>query len=395
MKTLAIFEAIIVKMPRISKHFRTFLSHLILVFLSGKGRNNFLNMSRWSALHEKTFRRNYVKTFDFKAFNQCLIDLFYPNEPFIAALDCSFINKSGKHSYGLGKFWSGTAQKALKGLEISMIALVGLSSKVCFSFCTEQTPSELTDENRIDFYLRQLKGCATHLLKKTKYLVADGFYAKERFMEGVLEAGFQLITKLRKDADMRYVYEGEQKGRGRKRKQDGKVKWNDFGEIEKRFMLEGTTAQGDTVYSQILWSVKWKKKVKVAYIQQKGTKNYAILVSTEVSLSGMTIVSYYSLRFQIEFLFRDAKQELGLEDCQSIKEKCLDFHFNAVMMTLNLTRQENYLKGNKIFSLYDIKTGYFNEKCVENIITNLGLDLHEIKLHPNYDEIIKKGRKVV
>jgi Transposase DDE domain len=137
-----------------------------------------------------------------------------------------------------------------------------------------------------------------------------------------------------------------------------------------------------------------EKKIKIIYLQKAPDKNYCLLGSSDLDLSAGKIVEYYRLRFQIEFLFRDAKQELGLEDCQSTKKECLDFHFNAVMTAVNLTRQESYSKGKKIFSLYDIKTTYFNEKWVENIITNLGFDLNEIKLHPNYDKIMQKGKRV-
>ncbi len=117
-----------------------------------------------------------------------------------------------------------------------------------------------------------------------------------------------------------------------------------------------------------------------------------MLASTDINLSAHKILEYYKLRFQIEYLFRDAKQHLGLEDCQSTKKECLDFHFNMAMMTLNLARQESYASGKKIFSLYDIKTHYFNEKWLENIITNLDLDINAIKLHPNYHKIIRKGK---
>ena len=394
MKTLDIFSAIMVKMEGISKPFHKFLFHLVHVFLSGRGRSNFSNMARWADICEKTFRRNFRKTFAFKQFNQYLIDIFYPREAFMVSMDCSYIKKSGSKSYGLDKFWSGCAQKALRGLEISVLALIGLDSKVCFSLSTEQTPSDLEEENRLDFYIRQLKDCATFLLQKTKYLVADGFYAKDKFLEAAGVLGFFVITKLRKDANMQYIYAGEQKSRGRKRKYDGKVRWADTAEIEKRFVYEGLLPEGHKICSQILWSVQWKKEVKVVYVQHKNTKNHGILLSTDTTLTAQQIVAYYRLRFQIEFLFRDAKQALGLEDCQSTKKECLDFHFNAVMMTLNLTRQESYSKGNKIFSLYDIKTNYFNEKWVENIITNLGLDLKTIKLHPNYQDIIQKGKRV-
>ncbi|MDQ6978920.1 MAG: transposase, partial [Mariprofundaceae bacterium] len=41
---------------------------------------------------------------------------------------------------------------------------------------------------------------------------------------------------------------------------------------------------------------------------------HVILFSFDLDLAGDKIVEYYSLRFQIEFNFRDAKQYWGLED---------------------------------------------------------------------------------
>ena len=39
-----------------------------------------------------------------------------------------------------------------------------------------------------------------------------------------------------------------------------------------------------------------------------------ILFSSDLSLDAKILIKYYSLRFQIEFNFRDAKQFWGLED---------------------------------------------------------------------------------
>jgi len=259
MKTLDIFRTIMLKMEGISKPLYKFLIHLLLVFLSGKGRHNFSNMARWAAIGEKTFRRNFLKSFDFRLFNQHLIEIFHPKASFIVAMDCSFIRKSGKKRYGLAKFWSGCAQKALKGLEISTLALIAEESKVCFSLSTEQTPANLETENRLDFYLHQLEKCRDFLLKKTKYLVVDGFYAKDKFLKKANELGFFVISKLRTDANMKYIYTGEQKKKGRKRRTLGKIIWENTEAIEKNFVFEGLTLEGDKMYSSVVWSVQWKK----------------------------------------------------------------------------------------------------------------------------------------
>lgn len=48
-------------------------------------------------------------------------------------------------------------------------------------------------------------------------------------------------------------------------------------------------------------------------------------------LDVMTLCTYYGLRFQVEFLIRDAKQHAGLEDCMARDEQKLHNHFNIAL----------------------------------------------------------------
>ena len=47
---------------------------------------------------------------------------------------------------------------------------------------------------------------------------------------------------------------------------------------------------------------------------------------------------YYTTRFQEEFCFRDAKQFLGLTDCQARDKKKLEFAFNSSFTALNVAK---------------------------------------------------------
>ncbi len=382
-------------MPDISQPMRKFLVHLVQVLLSGKGRYNFTNLSRWSQLSERTFQRNYDKTFNFRHFNELLIDLFLGSTPLIAVSDCSYIPKSGKKTYGLDRYWSGCSQRVLKGLELSTLALVSVKSGLALTLSADQTPAGLKEEtNLLVFYLQQLVSCSAYLLKKTKYWVVDGFYAKEQAWNQVAQLGLFMITKLRGDANMNYIYQGEQKRRGRKRKNGGKVNWKGD-QVVNRFNQHGTTQEGWHLYSKVVWSVQWKRKIKIVMVTtqtKQGQKGYFLLGCSDLELSADTIVAYYRLRFAIEFLFRNAKQHLGLNHCQSTKEKRLAFHFQAVMMTLNLCLLENRLKDKTIFSLQDIKTDYFNVHWLQTIVSNLDLNAELIEMHPNYPKLLRMGK---
>lgn len=331
----------------------------------------------------------------FRHFSEVLIDLFFGNHSWIAVSDCSYVAKSGKKTYGLDRYWSGCSQRALKGLEVSALALVSVNSGLALTLSVNQTPGGLKDEtNRLLFYLQQLVRCSTYLLKKTKYWVVDGFYAKQAAWDQVAALDMFMITKLRGDANMNYLYEGPQKPRGRRRKNGGKVHWKG-GEVLTRFEQQGTTPEGWQIHCQVVWSVKWKRKIKVVMVSRqtkKGQTGFFLLGCSDLELSATTILAYYRLRFNIEFLFRDAKQHLGLNHCQSTQEKRLAFHFQAVMMTLNLCLVENYLRGRTSFSLQDIKTDHFNAHWLQIIISNLNLDAESIKMHPNYPKLLQWGK---
>jgi hypothetical protein len=74
-----------------------------MVLLSFQGRANYTNLSRYSELPEKTYRRWYEKKkLDFIKFNQIGNSEIIPaTATKVTALDCSFVSKSGKKTYGL------------------------------------------------------------------------------------------------------------------------------------------------------------------------------------------------------------------------------------------------------------------------------------------------------
>ncbi len=112
-------------------------------------------------------------------------------------------------------------------------------------------------------------------------------------------------------------------------------------------------------------------------------------------LSCNNAYQYYKARFQIEFIFRDAKQFTGLCDCQARCEESLDFHFNASLAALNLAkieaRNEYDQMKNFTFSMASIKTRNFNLHMVDTIISMLELDPNLIKYHPDFDKVFAYG----
>jgi IS4 transposase len=109
-------------------------------------------------------------------------------------------------------------------------------------------------------------------------------------------------------------------------------------------LFELTAIQDDQkIYTVVVNSVSLKRNIRIVYIvKQDGKKiSTALLFSTDPDLPATEIYRFYNARFQIEFLFRDAKQFTGLLDCQARCEHSLHFHFNASMTALNLIKMQD------------------------------------------------------
>ncbi|MGC3978934.1 MAG: hypothetical protein QM751_12355 [Paludibacteraceae bacterium] len=112
---------------------KRFVLHVLLSFLSIKGRINFLQLSRFSEHCEQYFRINFENKFNFQDFNLSLIAGQMIKEC-IVAFDPSYIPKSGKKTFGVGRYWSGCAKQAKWGLDICGFALVDVLQKAAFHF---------------------------------------------------------------------------------------------------------------------------------------------------------------------------------------------------------------------------------------------------------------------
>ncbi len=392
---MTVVAQILDRMSGIAKPQRNFFLALFMTMLVTRGRINFLNLSRHSALSEKTYRRQFRTPFAFASFNQSAIERAVPAEHTrLFAQDTTFSRKSGKKTYGLDHFWNGSASKAEKGLEVSLISIVDVARNQSLALSAEQTPPQPElkkaekNHTRIDFYLEHLARTARYFPAEVRYGVVDGFYAKRKFVDGVLKLGYEVISKLRVDAQLLYLYEGAQKGRGRRRKYDGRISFNDL----RRFERMTTDEAQLTLYTQVVWSVSLKRAVRVVIVvnhKEKRKPRYAVLFSTDRELSATDILRYYKARFQIEFIFRDAKQFAGFSDCQARDKEALHFHFNASVATVNVARimaqQDHRAEEKFVFSLASLKQRFFNEHLLNLIISKLALDQSAVKNHPQFE----------
>ena len=226
---MRLIQSVLATLPQTKKPQRKFIAHLLGLILMLPGHATFRNLSRYSSYHERTFSRWYDRRFDFVALSKAVItQVIEPEHQQALVIDASFIPKSGAHTYGLERFWNSHHQRSEKGLEVSAIAWLNITDKCAYGLSVEQTPpSDKGAEpqaTRIDAYLEQLRGVVLgHQLQHLRYVITDGYYNKRKFLDGVCALGMHQIGKLRRDANLRYLYQGpERPGPGRPKVYDGK-----------------------------------------------------------------------------------------------------------------------------------------------------------------------------
>ena len=360
-------------MSNVKKPQRKFMSALFAVLIVFQGKANFRNMSRYSSRSEKCFSRWYRRSFDFAQFNTALLLHESPDpEQFIAAIDASFLSKSGKKTQGLAWYYNGAAGEAQRGLETSLISVIGLSLNTAYALDARQTLDE-AERTRVDLYAEHLVSNAAALKELgVKHIAADAYYSKTKFVSAVTQAGFELVGKLRIDANMKWLYEGDYAGKGRPRKFDGKV---DIDVDLARFEKVESLAEGVEAYSAVLYSTHLKRNIRVVLLRQTlGQKTgRALLFSTDLELKVMTLIRYYKARFQIEFLFRDAKQYTGLTHCQSLRKEAIHTQTNASLSALNLLkledRQEKQTESETVISIASWKRKKFNQHLMNRVFS--------------------------
>jgi hypothetical protein len=139
-----------------------------------------------------------------------------------------------------------------------------------------------------------------------------------------------------------------------------------------------------------------KKIVLAAFVYYGDKEKPEIIIGTDTQMDALTLCKYYGLRFQVEFLIRDAKQYAGLEDCQARDQQKLHTHFNVALTAVSIAKAACYLsvpiEQRGSFSMADIKMLHMNQLITKRIFSNLAVDLSCRKIKRIYNHCLNFGR---
>ena len=342
---------------KLRKNFQEVFIEIMFLFVSVR-KVNFTQMGKYGRHCEQTYRNNFTKEVDWVAYNTDLTRKVFsdPSDLLAIAVDQSHITKSGKCTWGVGRFWSGCDQSVMPGLEITGIGVVNATRRECMALRAVQTPDKHWLAENLgkggkkadlhDWYIKVVKDHARQLLAITDILVADALYSTEKIVTAMVALGFVMVSRLRKDTVLRYVYAGPKTGkRGAPKKYEGRIDpMNpDLGRMER---VDGLCGDEEGEYYTLVANVKClKRNVRLVIWYPKGLAGvsekgggYKLFFSTDTQMDAGKCVAVYKSRFQLEFVFRDGNQFTGLEDCQARSKEKLDFAFNASLAAINTAK---------------------------------------------------------
>ena len=369
------------QMQNINKSQSKFILTTLGLFLGIIGRINFLQLSRYSKYGEQYFRNQFANDFNFMEFNQILVQSNCSSNLAIAFDPCH-ISKSGKHTPQVGWFWSGVSNSIKWGLEIGGLAVVDVENHSAFHLEAMQTKHD-KNTTLLMQYANSILRHKEALSELSKYILVDAFFSKEPFVSAICNENFEIISRLRTDAHLQYEYKGKQKtGKGRPKQFDGKI---DYKNINLTHFKAIEISEKEKIYQAKLYSKSLKKWINlvIVYTCRKGKWTHRNYFSTDLNLKAKKLLDYYKSRFQIEFLYRDAKQNSSLNHCQARSEEKLNMHFNLALTAVNIAKITHWLPLKKEkrlpFSMRNIKTYYSNVLHIDRFIRGFRISPNSIK----------------
>lgn len=379
-----------------------------------------LGLSRWAGDggSYRTIQRFYQTAIPWaQLFWQCFSQSLWQKEAvYILAGDECVVSKAGKKTYGLDHFFSGLQQKVIPSLSFFVLSLVSVQQRRSYPLSIEQIirSSEEKAASQAKKAEKKVKATApkrkrgrpkgsknkkktemtlnpellriqkmvrallllTHSLLQPVYLALDGHFGNYPTFLMVRQCGLHLISKLRWDAALCFPFTGEYKGRGPHPKYGDRV---DYQHIPEKYLKSTTIIEGiqTCVYQAQLLHPDFPDPLNVVIIVKTNlTTNawaHVILFSSDLSLSHDQLIAYYSLRFQLEFNFRDAKQFWGLEDFMNVNQTAVTNAANLALFMVNVSQllMRNFHQSDPDFGVLDLKAYYRGRKYANEMIKML------------------------
>jgi putative transposase len=417
------------------------LSRIALALLTMTGRVTMAGIARWGGdgTSYRTVQRFFACPILWPQLFWLVFSthLFEPEDVYILAGDEVVVTKAGKKTFGLDRFFSSIYQKAVPSVAFFSLALISTTSRRAFPLRLEQVvrteaekaasqakaaakkskppaakrtpgrPKGSKNKPKTEFSLSaelqriqsMLQAQLTLIAGRLPlvYLALDGHFGNGPTLQMVRSCDLHLISKLRSDAALYLPYDGPYQGRGPRRKYGDKL---DIKALPEQFLrqrrvegeVETSTSQVEVLHKQFAQPLNVAVIVKLNL--KTGARAHVLLFSSDLGLAVDKLVEYYSLRFQIEFTFRDAKQYWGLEDFMTVTATGVSNAANLSLMMVSLSAVvlEEVRLSDPQCSVLDLKASYQGNKYVHETLNLLPERPNALIVEQIFRQVARLGR---
>ena len=392
-------------------------SRIALALLTMTGRVTMAGIARWGGdgASYRTVQRFFATVVPWAQIFWLFFrhHLFQPDDVYILAGDEVVITKAGKTTFGLDRFFSGIYQKAVPSVAFFSFALISTKARRAFPLRLEQVvrtdaekaatktkaaakqtkqvgpkrkpgrPKGSTNQPKTEHSLSpELQRIQTMLQAQLHliagrvplvYLALDGHFGNSPTLQMVRSCDLHLISKLRSDAALYFPYAGPYQGRGPRRKYGAKL---DIAALPAQALRQTSVEDGveTCIYHVEVLHKEFPQRLNVVVMVKTNLRTQArahvLLFSSDLALRFDTLIEYYSLRFQIEFTFRDAKQYWGMEDFMNVTATAVTnaANLSLLMVSLSAVLLEHVRQTDPQCSVLDLKASYRAAKYVRETI---------------------------
>ena len=411
------------------------MSHVIYGMLISNGRITMLEISRWTEAggSYRTIQRWYHSKLLWLQIQWIFFtsQSWKPEHEYIAAGDEVVFGKAGKETYGIGRFFSSLQNRIIPGLSFFVFSVIDVKARQSYPIQVFQMVKKEAEKTKKDKAkpaktgkrpVGRPKGSKNQKNEKPTlslellriqpvlqaflavlagvlpihYLVMDGHFGNYPSTGMVLQTGLHFVSKLRSDAALYEPFTGKYRGRGPHPKYGDKV---NVRKMKKKYRKSDKVEDGirTQIYQATLLNKEFAFPIDVVIILKTNLSTQAqahiILFSTDLKLAHEKIIDFYTLRFQIEFNFRDAKQYWGLDDFMNVKETAVTNAANLSFFMVNFTSilLHRFREINPEFSILDLKSHYRGCRYVSETIKLLPQKPDGILLAEIFEQIARLG----
>lgn len=416
------------------------MSQVIFGMLVITGRVTMLGLSRWTDQggSYRTIQRFYHSVLPWAEMLWTFFVklIWQPEDEYLLVGDEVVVSKAGQATYGLDRFFSSIQQRPIVGLSFFTFSLVNVreeqsypvqitqivrssEEKAASQAKKQQKKAQKTiekkkpgrpkgsknknkQENVLSAELLRIQKAFRAILEtirtvlSLKYVVLDGHFGNYPSAWMVRQENLHLISKMRSDAALYPPFEGEYSGNGRPAKYGEKIKVR---QMDPKYLKE-TSTEGKVhtdIYQGQFYNKEFAFALNVVVLLKTNLETlsqaHVILFSTDLELAYDKMIKFYSLRFQIEFNFRDAKQYWGLEDFMNVKQTAVTNAANLSFFMVNFSHRlrQPFRKAQPNFSILDLKAHYHGYRYATETIKMLPQKPDAFLLADIFQQIARLG----